>query len=264
MRIELTLVLASWVIAMTGCMTLSADKQLADSTTDEVTAQSAAILDKALSHEAAGDLAAARAAYSELLVLVPQHPQACHHLAILLDREGRFSESDVLYQRAVDSHENRAEVLADYAYSQYIRGDVDKAEATLRDALRVDRNLKRAHNNLGLVLANQGREQEALEQFSLGGCSRAEAISNYENVRRWQVDPALALTQPSDEPDRTSTVTDPMIATKDAETTDRSPAVQPVPVVATDENQNGGSIHRVRDQPTVTLFSETTSKRLTD
>lgn len=53
-----------------------------------------------------------------------------------------------------------------------------EAEMNLRQALALTPDHRRAHNNLGLVLAHAGRWDDALVAFGKGGCDPAEAHVN--------------------------------------------------------------------------------------
>ena len=59
----------------------------------------------------------------------------------------------------------------------------------LRQAIALKPRLARAHNNLGLLLARDGKIDEALAEFRAAGCRPAEAHQNVAFVmsteRRW-------------------------------------------------------------------------------
>jgi Flp pilus assembly protein TadD len=69
-------------------------------------------------------------------------------------------------------------LLCDYGYNCYLQRRWAEAEAHLRKALELDPNLGRAHTNLGLVLARNGREAEALREFRHAGCREGPARTN--------------------------------------------------------------------------------------
>src|SRR5713226_7225944 len=48
----------------------------------------------------------------------------------------------------------------------------------LAQAIALNPDNRRAHNNLGLVLAQNARPKDALVEFRLGGCNEAEAHAN--------------------------------------------------------------------------------------
>jgi tetratricopeptide (TPR) repeat protein len=63
-------------------------------------------------------------------------------------------------------------------YSLYLQSRWPEAEMNLQQALAIQPNHVRAHNNLGMLLARIGRPQEALSEFHLAGCRDADAYVN--------------------------------------------------------------------------------------
>lgn len=187
---QATLIVLAAVLTATGCNSMKWSP-LADRSRN-VEKQLDDMLLKAQDSERSGDVQKAAELYGNVLSVHPGHPQACHRMAILLDKQGEFEQSDELFQRAIESGVNRAEILTDYGYSQYVRGDLKQAETMLRLALSEDQSSRRAHNNLGLVLSSLGRTENAMQQFALGGCTPEQAANNLQQVQRWQDDPVLA------------------------------------------------------------------------
>ena len=62
-----------------------------------------------------------------------------------------------------------AEALADLGYCYYLQGQLTKAESALSKAVKLESSNPRFHNNLGLVVGNQGRFDEALAHFQAAG-----------------------------------------------------------------------------------------------
>ena len=117
-------------------------------------------------------------AYREVLALDDGRADAYHRLAIIHHREGNFDESVRLFAKALDLQANNHELLCDLGFSFYLQDRLGDAEQSLRDALCHDPHLKRAHVNLGLVLAATNRLNEAYLESREGGCSEAEARTN--------------------------------------------------------------------------------------
>jgi len=130
-----------------------------------------------------GNHQAAIARYVQLTEAFPNDSDTLHHLAILQDKHGDPSKSARNYLRALQLAPTNAELLCDYGYSRYIQGDVVQAEALLLRAVEIDANLRRGYNNLGLVLAAQGRNQEALTAFERTGLPFHEAQENLRQAR---------------------------------------------------------------------------------
>lgn len=125
-----------------------------------------------------GDLDTAMAAYNEALKNDPHRADANQRLAVVHDRLGRFQESAAYYARALAESPGDAEIFCDKGYSFYLQRRWAEADVCLRQAIALKPKLERAHNNLGLVLARNGRLDEALAEFHAAGCQAAEAHQN--------------------------------------------------------------------------------------
>ena len=135
--------------------------------------------------------------------------RAAHRLAILYDRNDEQAKAMAEFTSLLKKRPRDAALLCDVGYSHYNRGRWVEAEALLRKAVAADRSSKRAWNNLGLALAMQGKEREALEAFgkavtpaeaqaNLGFClavqgKRDEAKAAYR--RALELEPALRTAQ---------------------------------------------------------------------
>lgn len=87
-------------------------------------------------------------------------------LAVLYDRTGNFPKADEEYTKALKASPKDADLLNDYAYSHYLRGNWEATEEHCRKALDVQPEHKRAWMNLGLALAQLGRTEESFEAFT--------------------------------------------------------------------------------------------------
>jgi len=103
---------------------------------------------------------------------------AYHRLAVLYDKKGEPEESARYYGEALKRTTDSAELYADFGYSCYLRKRWPEAEQNLRNALRLNGELAKARNNLGLLLARTGRPEEALTEFRRAGCSPSDAHAN--------------------------------------------------------------------------------------
>ncbi|QDU18524.1 tetratricopeptide repeat protein [Urbifossiella limnaea] len=135
--------------------------------------------------------------------------RAAHRLAILYDRNDEQAKAMAEFTSLLKKRPRDAALLCDVGYSHYNRGRWAEAEVHLRKAVAADRTSKRAWNNLGLALAMQGKEREALECFekavtpaeaqaNLGFClavqgKRDEAKAAYQ--RALNLEPALRMAQ---------------------------------------------------------------------
>lgn len=132
----------------------------------------------AISAERQGRTGEAKKAYEEIIQLVPQQADAHHRLAVLLSRQGECEVAEEHYRRAVQLEPANARLHGDRGYNYYLQEKWAEAESSLRRAIELDDDLAHARNNLGMLLARTGREQEAMHQFAKAGCDRAQATAN--------------------------------------------------------------------------------------
>lgn len=104
--------------------------------------------------------------------------EAYQRLAILHDMKGDGEAAKKFYGLALKNDPKNAEIYCDFGYSRYLRGDWPEAEKHLRRAIALNSECRRAHNNLGLLLARTNREADALAEFSKAGCSQADGHCN--------------------------------------------------------------------------------------
>lgn len=132
-----------------------------------------------------GNYAAAAKKYQEVLNTLPL-PEAYHRLAIVSVRLGDSTKAEQLFEEAIRLNPDHAELLADAAYFEYLQGDLVKAEQYARRGLKQDAYLVRLHNNMGLILAARGKDQEAVTEFRLSGIDQTAALANLDHARRRQ------------------------------------------------------------------------------
>jgi Flp pilus assembly protein TadD len=146
-------------------------------------------LSLAQSLEREGELNAALDAYREVAEKHPQRATACWRMAVLHDRQGNVLESEGLYRRALKAEPTNPDIRCDFGYSLYLQKRWAEAEDQLRQAVASKSSHRRAHNNLGLLLAQTERLDEALVEFRQAGCQEAEARANVAFVltlnHRW-------------------------------------------------------------------------------
>jgi Tfp pilus assembly protein PilF len=139
--------------------------------------------------ERQGDLAAAMASYQEAVKRDGSRSNAYVRMAVVHDRQGEFRESADLYRQAIKLAPGSPDIYCDMGYSLYLQRRWAEAEMNLRQAIALDKKHSRAHNNLALVLAQNGRLNDALSEFRQGGSNVASAHANLAFVltmeRRW-------------------------------------------------------------------------------
>jgi tetratricopeptide (TPR) repeat protein len=128
--------------------------------------------------EREGRLDEAMGIYQGVLKKDDRRTDAYQRLAIVNDQLGNFQESDKLYRTALKREPKNADLLCDRGYSLYLQNRDSEAEEVLRQALGINPRLARAHNNLALVLAHNGRNEQSLEEFARAGCREADARVN--------------------------------------------------------------------------------------
>ncbi len=126
-----------------------------------------------LEHEGRSD--EAQQIYESLIKKNPKAPEAYHQLALLHDKAGDGRKAEEYYRAALERDPKNADLLCDLGYSYYVQRRWAESERRLREALAINPNLKRAHNDLGLVLAHTERHDLALASFKQAGCPDADA-----------------------------------------------------------------------------------------
>jgi len=116
--------------------------------------------------------------YQEIIKKDSKRADAYHQIALLYDKKGDPQSSDKYYRLAVKNSPKNAVLLTDYGYSCYLQERWKEAEQYFRQALALDPEFARAHNNLALLLARTGREEQALKEFARTGANEADARSN--------------------------------------------------------------------------------------
>ncbi|HKI37702.1 MAG TPA: tetratricopeptide repeat protein, partial [Gemmataceae bacterium] len=142
-------------------------------------------LDTARQLDKAGNDAGALEQYEQVLALDPSNFTAMRRLCCLYDRRGSredFKKAEELYRKVAKVKPNDPEVWSDWGYSLFLRTDKEtckenwaEAEKKLRQALKLNPLHARAHNNLGLVLGQLERYDEAFREFRAAQLSEAEA-----------------------------------------------------------------------------------------
>jgi Tfp pilus assembly protein PilF len=139
--------------------------------------------------ERQGDLATAMASYDEAVKRDGSRSDAYVRMAVVHDRQGEFRESADLYRQALKLSPGSPDIYCDMGYSLYLQRRWAEAEMNLRQAIALDSKHARAHNNLALVLAQNGALNDALAEFHKGGSNGASAHANVGFVmtmqRRW-------------------------------------------------------------------------------
>ncbi|WP_435016323.1 tetratricopeptide repeat protein [Tundrisphaera sp. TA3] len=128
--------------------------------------------------EEQGQAAGAEDAYRRALENDPRRADAHARLAVLLDLKGDFPGGAKHFAEAARLEPKNPEWRCDLGYHFAIQRRWAEAEKGLREAIDLDRNHARAHNNLGMVLAHRGDDEAALAEFARAGLDPSDARAN--------------------------------------------------------------------------------------
>ena len=147
-----------------------AEKQSAvqRSSTANPTARTAAdaCLATAREMEAHADHLAAVEQYERVRSLDPNRRGISLRLAALYEHLGDQKRAAAEYEAALEEDAKSTELWNDYAYFQFQCGELDEAESSARKAIELKPEHKRSWVNLGVILAEQQRHDEAYEAFA--------------------------------------------------------------------------------------------------
>lgn len=146
-------------------------------------------LEEAIRHHQAGRLAEAEVIYQHVLRLTPDNPDALHLLGLIRRREGRFTLAIELISRAVELCPGNSGFYNNLGLSYLDQGTPDRAEASFRTALSLNRDAVEAMLNLGNCLRVLGRYDDAIASYRDALWRRpdfVEAHNNLGNVLRDQ------------------------------------------------------------------------------
>ena len=147
-----------------------------DATKDAV--QLAELLEKGDRLQKNGRFEEARLAYDRALSQSPNNPDVNQRLAVIADKLEQFSVADQHYQAALRVKPKDVNLLSDLGYSYSLRGNHKQAEQTLKQALKIDPTHRGAMANLGSIYAQQNRYAEAQAMFRLG-CERETEVQQW-------------------------------------------------------------------------------------
>ncbi len=104
--------------------------------------------------------------YEKAITLDPQHAPSLFRLAVIHTEEGEFDEAIALWERYVHATDGAAAAWVNLAICQEAGDEPKDAEASYRHAISVDPAHETARVNLGMLLARDGRLQEAASQLA--------------------------------------------------------------------------------------------------
>lgn len=132
-----------------------------------------------------GHLDQARADLAQAVALDPGSWRAQNALGIIHNRQGRPDLALPCFRAALMARPDLPALYNNLALSHILRQEWPQAETQLRQALRLAPDYALAANHLGLVLAKQGRDREALRVFTAAE-GQAGAHNNLGVVLSWR------------------------------------------------------------------------------
>lgn len=144
---------------------------------DLASSQASLALDRAVSAENQGELDDAIRYYEQARALDPKLDHLSRRLAVLYDQRGDDAPAQAAYERAVQLQPSDPDLLNDFGVFHLHRERWAAAESWFRRSLAIDPSHQRAANNLAMSLAMQNRLSESYEVFS-GVVGPAAAYSN--------------------------------------------------------------------------------------
>ena len=103
--------------------------------------------------------------YRKAIVENRRNPLPYHRLGVIAAQLRNFDEANTFFNTARKLAPPSAGLLADIGYTNYLQGRLKQAEVLYRKALAKDPRHGAAANNLGMLLGEQERYDEALDVF---------------------------------------------------------------------------------------------------
>jgi tetratricopeptide (TPR) repeat protein len=140
-----------------------------------------------------GDTPNAIAQYYKAIQANPKYLYAHWNLAYALQREAKFDDAVAHYRAAIDCTNNPRQRAILHTYIGDVLkqkagagGNMDGAIAEYRQAIGIDQEYYWAHNNLGLILLDQGRIDDAIVEFRSATKTYPEIEGIRDNLVRAQ------------------------------------------------------------------------------
>ncbi len=127
--------------------------------------------------------AEAISSYEKVLEIDPSNVTALHRLALLHIQQCDYKDAEARFQAALRGATDNAPLHNDYGYFCHLQNRPAEAIEHLSKAVEINPDYFAAHNNLGLVLAEEGQQEEAERHFRLGKCDQAETLNNLALAR---------------------------------------------------------------------------------
>ena len=123
------------------------------------------IFQNAVAQHGAGQLDQAIAGYEQILVALPQQPDALHLKGVAMAQMGDLGIGIELLQQAAAAKNDSVDIHNNLGNLLWQAGRLEEADIVLRRAIDILPTHAAAHNNLGGVLEQAGRQEEALASY---------------------------------------------------------------------------------------------------
>lgn len=127
-------------------------------------------------YENQGEFEAATGQYRKALEVAPKSLPALIGFARLQDRQSKFEEASRLYKKAIVAHPQSATAYNDLGLCQARHGQPEAALENIQKAVQLEPANKLYRNNAASVLVDMSRSTEALEHLVL---AHGEAVAHY-------------------------------------------------------------------------------------
>jgi len=142
--------------------------------------------------ERSGDIFAARTKYREAIVADPDYATSWNNLGVLAMRDGEVVEADSLFRRAIVLNPEYSIALFNMGNLHFARGDDEVAEPFFSRAIGADSSNAAAYNQLGVLLLEDQRADDARVILDLGlAAGDDEQVEPYLLKNRGKVAAAL-------------------------------------------------------------------------
>ncbi len=104
--------------------------------------------------------------YQKALEIDANHHATLFRMGVLLTDRKEFEQAEVYWNRYVKATKGSTDAWMNLAVCQEVAGRTAEAESSYRQVISIEPNSKVARTNLGMLLARDGRLQEAAAQLS--------------------------------------------------------------------------------------------------
>ena len=116
--------------------------------------------------EKQGDLNGAIGQYERAIAADPRSGIAYNRLGIVYQKLGRFEDAENIFRQGAAADQTSPALLNNLGYCYQVQKRFREAERAYRDALVRSQDFQRARMNLAIILAQSGRLEESVIEFS--------------------------------------------------------------------------------------------------